>query len=114
MSDTTLADGMTTCTAEETCLWFTAIKAGADETPSVTWYTGPVIDEGNYATVTNDDAEKTNTDDDYEWFYLKTTEVAEVEEEEEEDDDEPTEDPESASYIAMGFAAAAAVLATVF
>ena len=112
---TSVADGMAACAAEETCTFFTGYRYDDDDIMGWHWFAesgfASAIPEGWGTIFSLPTAEETtNTDDTYEWAGVVTDLTPASEEEEE----EVTEETEAASYLTMGFAAASAVVASMF
>ena len=109
-----MEDGMTACVADSDCLFIKGTKADGED-PSVNIWMDTLPSEFWIVGQDNEAEAIQNTDDVYQWLYVKTDEVPPEEEEEEEEevteDETPETDAESATYITMGLSAAVAFLA---
>ena len=109
---------MAGCAAEADCTWFEGYQENSDESPIWTWYDDAAVGSAVpdvYGTVHSQTTEEAtvNTDDSFEWVGTLTT-LTPAEDETEDTDETTEEETEAASYLTMGFAAAAAVIASMF
>ena len=116
---TSMEDGMAACYDDYSCKFIVGTLTGGVTT--VTYYTDwwDLYDD-YYIVGENYETEAvTNTDDEWQWIYLKTDDEPEDDDTWDWDDydpsvwdyDEEEPEPDTASYITMGFTAAAACVA---